>query len=56
MYHVVRIQFGRVMEVELQTGVKRVYIQPTPYMSDDIGTSAGGASTDGLIGDPRLVR
>ena len=56
MYHIVRIQFARVMEVELQTGDKRIYVQPTPYIGDDIGTGKGGSSTDGLIGNLRLVR
>ena len=56
MYHIVRIQFARVMEVELQTGEKRVFVQPTTYIGDDIGTGSGGSSTDGLIGNLRLVR
>ena len=56
VFTVVRMEFGRVMQVDLVGGDKAIVIQPVPHYGPDILTSPYVPSTNRLIGSLELVR
>jgi Flp pilus assembly protein TadG len=58
-YHVIGMRFARLMEVDLQGGQKAIWIQPEPFVGDEISDEGpdGGAdpTTSMMVASLRLV-